>query len=127
MTSSNPGRASRLLTTALDAMFPATGTRRINMRQENEALHVRNSELTSECRYLRRELSRVQGENNLFREQDDFNAAIHEPQFMSANLPFGNDAESTMAFSVPNGPAVKAKLTTWPILKAATESLRSHP
>ncbi len=85
-----PGRIFWTWTFIVGVFSPGKGKRRINSRMQElyqyiRALEKRNSELTSENMYLRKELHRSEGERNLFLVQDEMNAAIHESRFVSTS------------------------------------------
>jgi hypothetical protein len=98
-----PGRIFWLWTFIVGVFSPGKGKRRINSRMQElyqyaRAVEERNSVLTSENSFLRRELGRVEGERNLFLVQDEMNAGIHEPGFASTNLLPSNKAEVASSF-----------------------------
>lgn len=106
-----PGTNRRfwLWTRTIDVFSPGRGKRRINIRMQEmqkdlDAALKQNSELTSENKFLRTELQRITGENNLFRVQDEMNAAIRESAFTPPppNLLFSSDAETTAPLQVVN-------------------------
>jgi hypothetical protein len=79
----SPGSGKHRVDTYLDEVYT-------NLQ---EALRAK-AELATENQFLRRELHCAKGLNNLFLVQDEMNKAIHEPEFVSANLPFGSGEET---------------------------------
>jgi len=109
MTLHKPGWCFWLVTRTTDVFSPGTGKRRIDARLDGyysdlQEERVRNSELTSENSYLRRELLRVEGQRNLLLIQDDMNTVIHGSP---TNLPFSN-AVGAWPLNTVNEPLAKA-------------------
>lgn len=103
-----PGRIFWLHTLALAVLSPTAGKRRIDagiqkIEQEREETRIKNDALVCENIYLREELYRLQGDNNLFRVQDEMNSAIgqekphhHAPSWACP------DMETTVSMPRPN-------------------------
>ena len=78
--------------------------------QHSKKVQKRNSELTSENASLRRELRRVQNENNTFHLQDDFNAALIQKLPIGTARSGGSDMGNTVPRNVFNQPMANASL-----------------
>lgn len=117
MTSRRPGRVFWLWTAAADVLAPGTGKRRINSRmqelyEDGQNAHTRISELASEVRFLRRELHRVEGQNNMFLVQDEMNLVpLKGPPPEETNQPVSNDTETTIPLHAVNKAMANAWLT----------------
>lgn len=128
MTPHKPGRIFWTWTFAIGVFSPDKGKRRINDRmQENwSALceeRKRNSELTSEVQFLRRELGRVESEKNLLLLQDHFNAAVIHEAHTEAPEPGGNKEESTTLLHSVEQPLAKASVGSRSDSENPSESL----
>lgn len=106
-----PGRVFWLLTFAVGVYSPGKGKRRINNRMQEIYRAYKfsqecNLSLTSEVKFLREALRRVEGENSTFRLQDDFNEAIRD---MPDGSRSGNvDTETTIPLHAVNEALAKA-------------------
>lgn len=94
-----PGRTFWICTFIVGVFSPGTGKRRVNRKmqvlyRDARSQEIKNSELTSENKYLRRELQRVQGANNAFHVQDEMTDGL-------VRLAHA-DTENTMPLSVVN-------------------------
>jgi hypothetical protein len=106
-----PGRVFWLLTFAIGVISPGRGKRRINRRMQEiyqayKSSQEHNLSLTSDVKFLRGELRRLQGENNTFYLQDDINEVMRN---MPTSHSFGSDdTETTMPLRTVNKPMAKA-------------------
>lgn len=103
MSPRKPGLGFWIHVRLADLFSPGSGSHRINARlreayEDGQGAHVRNSALTEEVKFLRRELFRVQGENNMFHVQDAINlVGTSEPSFVNKKLPTSTSSKRDSA------------------------------
>lgn len=103
-----PGRIFWIRTLTVAALSPVAGKRRIDAmiqetEQELQDELIKNEALVSENTYLREELYRIQGDNNLFRVQDEMNLAVNQKKPRPRTTSWAcTDMETTVSMPRPD-------------------------